>query len=593
MSAPPKVFISATSGDLRSVRQIVKEALLTINCHPVEQTNFEPDWRTVSDMLRGKIADCQALIHIVGLRYGAEPDPATLPPGTPRRSYTQMEYDLGCQLHAERGDDGFRVYTFLCPEDFPYDTGAAPEPEDKQHLQRAHRTALMDSPRLYERVHDNTELQARILALREQVLSLLKDQKEVKHEVHRTRSLILLLLLLLLLLMGGFYVASRLLHRDLTTVIESQHLDTAKVKEHLRQSSEHRLEQDLQAADLEKKSDDRQRLRDAAQAAHQSRLARIDELAASFALIEGRADATAEVKEMSRILAEEGVDPALRYIEGQRTELLRRVAAADAAHTERRRAQLQPLLQAAGLQETKGQTSTARASYQELLKLDPQWPEALLALARAYGDERQRAGDWYPGHTMTDTLAEANTAISHAESLPMNSEGQPSAGRLVLANALTWAGAILMERGQAGDKAKAYDAFTRSLTLAESYAAANPDSAQAARDVSVSLNKLGDFLAQRGQPGDADTALQHYQRSLDLREKLLAANPDSAQAARDVWVSCAKLGLHAERTGQGDAQAWWRRAYEILKGMKQKGMFLSPSDLEYLETLRAKVGEAK
>ena len=43
MSAPPKVFISATSGDLRSIRQIVKEALLTINCHPVEQTNFEPD----------------------------------------------------------------------------------------------------------------------------------------------------------------------------------------------------------------------------------------------------------------------------------------------------------------------------------------------------------------------------------------------------------------------------------------------------------------------------------------------------------------------------------------------------------------------
>ena len=31
---PPKIFISATSGDLRSVRQIVKEALLTINCHP-------------------------------------------------------------------------------------------------------------------------------------------------------------------------------------------------------------------------------------------------------------------------------------------------------------------------------------------------------------------------------------------------------------------------------------------------------------------------------------------------------------------------------------------------------------------------------
>lgn len=110
---PPKIFISATSGDLSSARQIAKEALLTINCHPVEQTNFEPDWRSVTDMLRGKISDCQALIHLVGFRYGAEPDPATLPPGTPRRSYTQMEYHLAREL-------GLRVYTFLLPETYPF-----------------------------------------------------------------------------------------------------------------------------------------------------------------------------------------------------------------------------------------------------------------------------------------------------------------------------------------------------------------------------------------------------------------------------------------------------------------------------------------
>ncbi len=122
---PPKVFISATTGDLRSIRQLVKEALLTINCHPVEQTNFEPDWRTVEGMLRGKISDCQALIHIVGMRYGAEPEIASLPAGARRRSYTQMEYDLGCQLREERGEERFRVYTFVCPEDFPYDAPPA------------------------------------------------------------------------------------------------------------------------------------------------------------------------------------------------------------------------------------------------------------------------------------------------------------------------------------------------------------------------------------------------------------------------------------------------------------------------------------
>ena len=82
---PPKIFISAPSGDLRSIRQIFKEGLLTINCHPVEQTNFEPEARTVENMLRGKIGDCQALIHICGMWYGAEPEVATLPPGIPGR----------------------------------------------------------------------------------------------------------------------------------------------------------------------------------------------------------------------------------------------------------------------------------------------------------------------------------------------------------------------------------------------------------------------------------------------------------------------------------------------------------------------------
>ena len=77
----PKVFISATSTDLAPARQVVKEALLTIGCHPIEQTNFPPDWRTVKQMLREKIEDCQGLIHIAGLYYGAEPDPSTLDAG--------------------------------------------------------------------------------------------------------------------------------------------------------------------------------------------------------------------------------------------------------------------------------------------------------------------------------------------------------------------------------------------------------------------------------------------------------------------------------------------------------------------------------
>ncbi|HRJ11229.1 MAG TPA: hypothetical protein PLP58_21790, partial [Prosthecobacter sp.] len=90
---------------------------------------------------------------------------------------------------------------------------------------------------------------------------------------------------------------------------------------------------------------------------------------------------------------------------------------------------------------------------------------------------------------------------------------------------------------------------------AERLLRANPESAQAARDVSVSLNKLADFLARRGLPGDAEAALGHYQRSLEVLERLLRANPESAQAARDVMVSLERLAAFEAGRSGGEAKA--------------------------------------
>ena len=43
--------------------------------------------------------------------------------------------------------------------------------------------------------------------------------------------------------------------------------------------------------------------------------------------------------------------------------------------------------------------------------------------------------------------------------------------------------------------------------------------------MSVSLEKLADFLSSRGLPGDAEQALAYYHRDLEISERLLAANP--------------------------------------------------------------------
>jgi tetratricopeptide (TPR) repeat protein len=109
---------------------------------------------------------------------------------------------------------------------------------------------------------------------------------------------------------------------------------------------------------------------------------------------------------------------------------------------------------------------------------------------------------------------------------------------------------FLARRGLPGDAAQALGYCQRSMAVREGLLAANPESAQAARDVSVSLERLADFLARRGLPGDAAQALGHYQRSLTIDEGLLAANPESVQTARDLLISIERLA--EMRAQQGD-----------------------------------------
>ena len=54
-----------------------------------------------------------------------------------------------------------------------------------------------------------------------------------------------------------------------------------------------------------------------------------------------------------------------------------------------------------------------------------------------------------------------------------------------------------------------------------------------------------------------------------------------AQAGAFVWVN---------HLGQADAAGWWRRAYDVLQSMKDRGMHISPDDEKWLERLRDKAG---
>src|SRR6516164_7854160 len=120
-----RVFISAVTRELGSVRKLVKKGLEDNDYHTVEQDNFPPDYRNMKAKLRERINSCDAVIHIAGRCYGAEPPDR--PADVPRRSYTQLEYDMAVEL-------GEPVYVFVTGADFPGDPHE-PEAPELQELQ--------------------------------------------------------------------------------------------------------------------------------------------------------------------------------------------------------------------------------------------------------------------------------------------------------------------------------------------------------------------------------------------------------------------------------------------------------------------------
>src|SRR6202043_1134613 len=143
MGMRAEVFISATSADLASYRQVAKEAVLTLGAHPIEEKNFPTDYRKLQELLARRLDPCDAIIHLVGFYYGGEPK---APPDTPRRSWTQWEY-----YHATQSERPKPVYRFLARETCQFDAQPT-EDAEKQRLQREHREHLrtLGGPIYYE-----------------------------------------------------------------------------------------------------------------------------------------------------------------------------------------------------------------------------------------------------------------------------------------------------------------------------------------------------------------------------------------------------------------------------------------------------------
>jgi hypothetical protein len=168
-----RVFISAVTRELGSVRKLVKKGLEDNDYHAVEQDNFPPDYRVLKDKLRERIASCDAVVHIAGHCYGAEP--AQRPADAPRRSYTQLEYDMALEL-------GKPVYVFLTGDPFPTDPHE-PEAAELQELQREHRRRLTATGRDYNPTNSLEQLDQKVRSIQLKVESLREELQRVDERV--------------------------------------------------------------------------------------------------------------------------------------------------------------------------------------------------------------------------------------------------------------------------------------------------------------------------------------------------------------------------------------------------------------------------
>ena len=360
----PRLFLSAVSSELRTVRQRVAATVRTLGFDPVSQDDFPTGHGELRLWLREQIDTCAGLIQIVGQGYGAEPREVNA--GYGRVSYTQFELLYARRQHKKTWliIAGEHVQRDTPLEQLDLSAGDADhsDPADRQaqrrKLQHDYIARLQAENHLYHLASNDTALENIVLKLRDELGALRAQSEAWLKQDARFKS----------------DTTSQL-----SALVEAARLSTEKIRAHLHETVEetHRRElaQAAQATDWQQ----RQHLRDAAEAAHVVRLGKIDELAASFAEIEGRGLATSVFQEMTRILTEQGVDEAIAYVASQRFAILQTVRARVAAARERNRADLQPLLRAAALHENKGRPTQARALYADVLSAEPDWSDALNA----------------------------------------------------------------------------------------------------------------------------------------------------------------------------------------------------------------------
>jgi len=609
MSLRPRIFVSAVTTEFGQARQLVANILQRLGYEPVFQEIFGTEAGDLRQVLREQIDSCDGLVQLVGRAYGAEPPTVDAEFG--RVSYTQFEF-LYAQARGKKtwlflAQDACERDCALAELDLPTRSPGMAIPglpalpaaaEDYQRerraLQDAYRERLQQSGHLWHPVGDLRGLQLVIGNLRDEYADLRRGFRSWQRTVLRLAAMLLGLMLVVGL--GVWWTvfrqpaeiakviddsAAKVTETVKTTVEASADKVAAQVVEQLADPDQIRLQlqktiettyqRELAEADALPDWEKRDAAKKEVTAARDKRLSEIDEFIASVTSTLKSGEASPEYRELNRIIQEQGVAAALKYIAGQEERLLQEARQLAQAAKLKIRQKLAPLLESVKLLQTQGDYRAARQRCEELLATDDTWRdvrhEHFVVLVNL-GDRALRYETVSTARRYFDAAGE--TAELAAAADPTDAQAQRD-----LAVSYERFGQIHI---QTGDLAKARDYFEKELVIAEARMQADPASAEAKRFTSVVYNFLGDVTLQSG---DTQAALGFFQQCHKILRKLAAADPTDAQAQRDLMVSHYKLGGVRQADGDFVAAAGdYRAGMAVLDQMIAAGQNVEQSQKE-------------
>jgi tetratricopeptide (TPR) repeat protein len=561
----PSVFISCVSPEFRQTRSRVAAILTRLGYTPVIQEIFGTEPGDLRQVLRDKIDACEGLIQIVGQGYGAEPPMVDANYG--RVSYTQFEF---LYARAQKKKTWLLFVGDACTRDTPLDGLDLPLPNDPAHpdpasyqaerraLQLNYRDKRRNDGHLYYDATGDTDLELKVERLRDELAKLRQAFNLWQNKILRTFAVVFVLLVLI---GGSVWWFGYRQHWDIQQIsAEARHINREKIRAQLLESAERIHQAALAEAAKAKGWEERELLRKAAEQANTASLSRVDELAASFAEIEGTNRSTQVFDEMTRILAEEGVDQALAYVATQRAGILEKVEARAAATHEKNRADLLPLLKSAHLQADRNQPDEAERLFADILAREPDWPDALDAQFWFQITEAKRV-------LYHATLAEASGHLHAAETTVQRLlKAEPDAPRSQRDLSVSYNKIGDVQSAQ-GDLPSALSSYKQGLEIAQKLAARDPANTGWQRDLSVSYIKIGDVQSAQG---DLPSALSSYKQGLEIAQKLAARDPANAQWKTDLVISLGKLASILEQQGtpqKREAGVNYQQALELLQSL--------------------------